>query len=216
MIKNSPLIALVLILFSYATNALAEQRDESTTVFVDGATGLKYPSSLGPLGFADVVEYPEKSLGYCVRYASPRDYGQLCVYDLGNKNLQTGIGSEDFKSEFDRVAEATLAYLAVLPYHDGRALADGTPSIGTDEKVAEAKMRIFTSKLTMPDGSDQSNSHMVLMTTGLGKFVKFNYTAKNMSSTDFAERTRQAVEAFVRFNGATMKAFLVDRKGKAE
>jgi hypothetical protein len=216
MIRKYRFIAFALLFISCTANALAEQKDESTTVFVDDATGLKYPSRLGPLGFSELVEYPEKRLGYCVRYASPRDYGQLCVYDSGKKNLQTGIGSEDFKREFDRAVEATLAYLAVRPYHDAQALADGTPSIGSDEKVAEAKMKIFTSRLTMPDGSEQNNSHMVLMTAGLGKFVKFNYTAKNMSSADFAERTRDVVEAFVRFNGNTMKAFLVDRKSKAE
>lgn len=53
------------------------------------------------------------------------------------------------------------------------------------------------------------------MTIGLGRFVKFNYTAKNMTSDDFGQRSREIVEAFVRFNGATMKAFLIDRKGKA-
>jgi hypothetical protein len=216
MIKSSALIAFSLLLFYNPVEAMAEQKNPPTTVFVDDATGLKYPSKLGPLDFSDVVEYPKKSLGYCARYTAPRDYGQLCVYDSGKKNLQTGIDSEEFKSEFNRAADATLAYLAALPYHDGKALAEATPSIGSDEKLAEAKMTIFSSKLTMPDGSDQDSAHMVLMTTGLGKFVKFNYTAKNMSSADFAERSRDVVEAFVRFNGETMKAFLVDRKGKQQ
>jgi hypothetical protein len=216
MIRKFPLLAFVLVSFGAAPYACAEQRDEPTPVYVDAATGLKYPRKVGPLDFVNLVEYPEKSLGYCVRYSSPRDYGQLCVYDQGKKNLQTGLGSEDFKNEFDRAVEATLAYLSILPYHDGKVLAGGTPSIGTDEKVAEAKMKILASKMTMPDGSDQNNTHMILMSVGLGRFVKFNYTAKNMSPADFAQRSREIVEAFVRFNGATMKAFLVDRKGKAE
>jgi hypothetical protein len=213
MIRPSASIALILTLCCHPFDALAEQ-DNPPTAYVDKTTGLKYPSQLGPLAFSEIVEYPEKNLGYCVRYKAPQDYGQLCVYDSGKKNLETGIGSEEFKSEFKRVTDATLAYLAVLPYHDAQTLADATPSIGTDKKVAEAKMTMFASKLTMPDGRDQDNAHMVLMTTGLGKFVKFNYTAKNMSSADFAQRSRDVVEAFVRFNGETMKAFLVDRRGK--
>jgi hypothetical protein len=216
MIKSSALIAFILLSSCHPDKALAEEKIPPATVFADDATGLKYPSKLGPLDFSDVVEYPEKSLGYCVRYTAPRNYGQLCVYDSGKKNLQTGTGSEEFKSEFNRATDATLAYLATLPYHDGKTVAEATPSIGSDEKIAEAKMKIFTSRLTMPDGLDQDNAHMVLMTTGLGKFVKFNYTAKNMSSADFAERTRDVIEAFVRFNGETMKAFLVDRKGKPQ
>ena len=214
--KKYHLFAFALLCLGCTATALAEQKDELTTVYVDDVTGLKYPSKLGPLVFSERVEYPEKRLGYCVRYASPRDYGQLCVYDSGKKNLQTGIHSEEFKREFDRAVQATLAYLAVRPYHDAQAVADGTPSIGSDEKIAEAKMKIFTSRLTMPNGGEQNNSHMVLMTAGLGKFVKFNYTAKNMSSADFAERTRAGVEEFVRFSGDTMKAFLVDRKSTAE
>jgi hypothetical protein len=94
----------------------------------------------------------------------------------------------------------------------GKITADGTPSIGTDEKFAEAKMKTFTSRFKLPDGHDQFNSHMVVMSSGLGKFVKLNYTAKNMSLDDFAQRSRDVIEAFVRFNGATMKAFLIDRK----
>lgn len=99
--------------------------------------------------------------------------------------------------------------------HGSICLGPEAPSIGTDEKVAEAKMKILASKLTLPDGSDQDDAHMILMSAGLGKFVKFNYTAKNMTSDDFAKRSREIVEAFVRFNGATMKAFLIDRKSKA-
>lgn len=216
MLRKHPLIALVFISLSQTPSAFAQQKDEPAPVYVDNVTGLNYPPRVGPLDFVDFVEYPEKALGYCVRYASPRDYGQICVYDQGKHNLQTGIGSKDFKNEFDRVVETTLTYLAVTPYHDGKIVAEGTPSIGTEDRVAEAKMKILTSKLTMPDGVDQSNTHMILMSTGLGKFVKFNYTAKNMSSDDFSQRTRDVVETFVRFNGGKMKAFLVERKGKAE
>lgn len=215
MIKKILLIVFALSSFCLVPCAIAEHKDEQASIYVDNATGLKFPQKLGPLDFVDVVEYPEKRLGYCVRYNSPRDYGQLCVYDQGRLNLQTGIGSDDFKTEFDQVVGATLAFLAVHPHHDAKVLADGTPSISTDEKVAEAKMKILASKLTLPDGSDQDDAHMILMSAGLGKFVKFNYTAKNMASDDFANRSREIVEAFVRFNGATMKAFLIDRKGKA-
>lgn len=155
MIKKIPLIAFALFSSTLVPLAFAEQKEDGQApVYVDNATGLKFPQKVGPLDFVDVVEYPEKRLGYCVRYSSPRDYGQLCVYDQGKLNLQTGIGSKEFKYEFDEVVSATLGFLAVLPHHDARVLADGTPSIGTDERVAEARMKILTSKLTLPDGSD--------------------------------------------------------------
>ena len=216
MIKQCRAMAIVLLSLSLAPGAFAAQENEATPVYVDNKTGLKFPRRLGPLDFVNTLEYPEKNLGYCVRYASPQDHGQLCVYDQGNANLQTGIDSDDFRQEFDGVVGATLGVLATHPYHDGKVMLDGTPSISADEKTAEAKMKMFTSKLALLDGSDQNNMHLVFMTIGLKKIVKLNYSAKNMSPADFTQRSRDILEAFIRFNGATMEAFLVDRESKAE
>jgi hypothetical protein len=216
-LKKERVIRLLLLgLLALSAVAHAEQKEDISPVYVDSVTNLEFPSKLNPLEYVRVVEYENKDLGYCVLYSSNRDYAQICVYDRGNKTLSTGIHNPEFKDEFRAAVENTLIVTNTAPYHDGRIIAESTPSIGSDEKVAEGEMKIFTSTLTGPENILINNTHLVLMSCGLGKFIKLNYTGKDLTPSEFGERTKQVVEAFVRFNGSTTKAFLIDRKNESD
>lgn len=195
-----------------AHSAHAALSENTPPAYVDKVTKLVFPAKLGPFNYARVVEYEDKDLGYCVLYSADRDYGQICVYDMGKKDIPIGIASPEFKEALRIAVEGTLGAFNTAPYHDGKMIAEATPGVESETNKAEAEVRIFASKLKLPDGTEQNNSHLVLMTAGFGKFIKFNYTAKNLNGDEFGERTKEVVVAFVKANSTIMKTLLIERK----
>ncbi|WP_288380591.1 hypothetical protein [uncultured Massilia sp.] len=176
--------------------------------YADLATGLRFPKMLGQLGYQRMVTFGDDKLGYCVLYAHPEARAQLCVYDMGHKNLPTGVDSAPFKEALGLAVQGTIISSNKAPFSNGKEIASGTPSIEADGRAAKAEMRMFTSDMAQLDGSVVRQTHLILMTTGLGKFLKLNYTSRRGSDA-FALESRQFVEDFVRFNGDTMKQLLL-------
>lgn len=143
-----------------------------------------------------------------VVYDSKTSLGQICVYDFGYKNLPTGIGSKEFRQALKMAEDGMTQLIATPPYRNGKLSGTGQPEIEGEGRKAQAEMRLFTSELALPDRAPVQNVHLILMTTGLGKFLKLDYTADNMAPAALAKETRQVIEAFVQANEETMKNLL--------
>lgn len=189
--------------------AVAQERGGEYT---DTSTGLRFPDKLSRLRYERVMDFGNSELGYCVIYREPEALGQICVYDLGYKNVPPGVDSAAFKAALKAAEDGMLASISKPPYQHAELFANGTPSIAGGDKVAKAEARFFSSELPVEGQAPIRNTHLILMTSGLGKFVKLIYTMRNAQSPDFAQETKQIVEDFVRFNGPLMEKFLVETK----
>lgn len=193
----------------FAVDAYAQELKPS---HVDPITELRFPPKLSKIKYVRVVEYDDVKDGYCVLYTATNSYGQICVYDFGHRNLPTGVESKEFSDALQIAIDNTIKAFSTSPYRNGKLFATATPAIEGDGKIAKAELRMFTSILDLPNDPSVNNMHLVLMTTALGKFIKFNYTAKNPKSDEFAEETKKIIEEFIQFNGSTMPKFLVPVK----
>jgi hypothetical protein len=209
--RNSyfPSLKACLLLLATLAGPVDASAEEAQVVYIDKTTDLRFPSTLSGLLYKRVVEYPDQKLGYCVLYEDRTAHGQICVYDLGYQELETGVDGTPFKTALGISVEALTKALNEQPHRNGKLVAAASPSIQGGGKVARAEARFLTSETELPGGKTQ-NLHLILMTTGFSKFLKLNYTARDMPSKEFMEETRRIVEQFVRFNGDTMKKLLVN------
>ena len=198
--------ALSIPLIALAAPASAQQ---AAPAHVDLATGLRFPPYLAQLRFQQIREFPNKKLGYCALYSSAAATGQVCIYDLGYDQLPTGIDSPGFKDAVRIATEGFLKSLNMAPYAKGRLVGEGTPSVKADGKIARAELRMLNSELTLPDHSTVQNTHLLLMTAGLGKILKLNYTQRDVSPEVFSADAEKLIDDFYRFNEASMRTLLL-------
>ena len=67
-------------------------------------TGITLPGNLGPLKYLGVKQYENPELGVCIRYAGEGLIkADIFIYDLGKKNLGTGLQSPALTAHFDQV-----------------------------------------------------------------------------------------------------------------
>lgn len=199
--------ALSVALAALAPLAAAQQ---DAPAHVDLATGLRYPPYLARLHFREIREFPDKRLGYCALYASAAATGQVCVYDLGYDKLPTGIDSPGFKEAMRIAAEGFVKTLNNPPYADGQVIGEGRPSVKLDGKIARAELRLLSSRITRPDQGIDQGTHLLLMTSGLGKILKLNYSQRDVTQEVFSADAERLIEDFVRYNEAAMKTLLLE------
>ncbi len=53
-------------------------------------------------------------------------------------------------------------------------------------------------------------THLLLMTGGLGKILKLNYSQRNVTQEVFSADAERLIEDFVRYNEAAMKTLLLE------
>ncbi len=194
-------------LMTPASPAVAQQ---DAPAHVDLATGLRFPPYLARLRFQEIRTFPDKKLGYCALYSSAVATGQICVYDLGYDKLPTGIDSPGFKEALRIAMEGFVYSLNNPPYAKGQVIGAGTPSVKADGKIARAEMRLLSSELTQSDQSLAQGTHLLLMTGGLGKILKLNYSQRNVTQEVFSADAERLIEDFVRYNEAAMKTLLLE------
>ena len=185
---------------------------EKAPQYVDAATRLRFPAALSTLRFETVRDFGNPDLGYCVVYRGGDALGQICVYDLGHRDLPTGIDGKVFKDALGVAVNATLRGFSSGPFRNGQLIAEGTPEIEADGKIAKAEMRMFTSETVRENGAVASNRHLILMTTGLGKILKLNYTATAADSDQFIDQSRAVLVDFIGYNEPLMKQLPVAKK----
>lgn len=201
-----------IMLFGVMVNANA-QAPGLEPVYVDSRLSLRFPAKLSQLQYERVVEFSDKRLGYCVKYKAETALGQICVYDFGHQNLATGVDSKEFKDALKTAEDGMREGINSGPFRKGKLFIEGAPLIESGGKTAKVEMRIFTSEMDASAGTEpDQNTHLILMTTGLGKFLKLNYSAKNQTTEAFTEETRKILTDFLAPNAATMEQLLVEVK----
>ena len=64
-------------------------------------TGIVFPVNLGPMEFSGAKKYDQPELGVSVGYhGDPLIKADIYIYDMGQKNLGTGLGSPAVTSHF--------------------------------------------------------------------------------------------------------------------
>lgn len=177
---------------------------------VDLATGLRFPGYLARLRFQEIRTFPNEKLGYCAIYASTEANAQVCVYDLGYDKLPTGIESTGFKEGLRISIEGFLKSLNTPPHARGQVIGEGQPSVKVDGKTVVAELRLLSSELTWPGQSTVQGTHLLLMTGGLGKILKLNYSQRNVTQEVFSADAERLIEDLVRYNQAVMKTLLME------
>ena len=185
---------------------------EKAPQYVDAATRLRFPATLAELRFETVRDFGNPNLGYCAVYRGGDALGQICVYDLGHRDLPTGIDSTVFRDALGVAVDATLRGFSSGPFRNGQLIAEGTPAIEVDGKIAMAEMRMFTSETERENAVVASNWHLILMTTGLGKILKLNYTSTAADSEQFIDQSKAVLVDFIGYNEPLMKQLLAARK----
>lgn len=198
------------------TLALPAVAQQDAPAHVDLATGLRFPPYLARLRFQGIREFPDKKLGYCALYSSAAATGQVCVYDLGYDKLPTGIESPGFKEAMRIATEGFVKSLNDPPYAKGQVIGEGSPSVKVEGKIARAELRLLSSELTRPGHSTDQGTHLLLLTAGLGKILKLNYSQRNVTQEVFSADAERLIEDFIRYNEAAMKTLLLepDKSGK--
>lgn len=183
---------------------------------VDVATGLRFPPTLARLRFQQIRVFPNEKLGYCALYASATATGQVCVYDLGYDMLPTGIASPGLQEALRIATEGFVKILNHPPYAKGRVIGAGTPSVKVEGKIARAELRLLSSEITRPDQGTDQGTHLLLLTAGLGKILKLNYSQRNVTQEAFSADAERLIEDFARYNEAAMKTLLLAPDGSRE
>ena len=92
----------LILLFGLFTPSWAQERQ--ATALVNHQTNISLPESLGPLKRVGSQKYDQHQLGIVYRYMTePLIRGDIFIYDLGKKNLGTGINSPEMRPHFEQV-----------------------------------------------------------------------------------------------------------------
>jgi hypothetical protein len=99
-------------------------------------TGIVFPGKLGPMHYRRVVNYTEQGrpdLGISVRYALPDSpvRADIYLYDLGKKNLGTGIGSPEVATIFQQSIGDIYSLEQRGDHKDVRKLFEGKTTVKT-------------------------------------------------------------------------------------
>ena len=150
MIKQILALCLTVVL---AVPALAQP---SGGVYQEPNTGIAFPSTLGPMQYAGVVDYAEQrrpDLGISVRYSLPGSpvRADIYLYNLGKKNLGTGTGSPEVAKIFQQSIEDIFSLEKRGHYKDVRKLSEGrTASKTSMGSLMVLQARISYSQLPAP------------------------------------------------------------------
>jgi hypothetical protein len=195
-----------------ALAAVQAQAQGAGPAYVDSALHLQFPAKLGDLAYWKTVTYPNKALGYCIVYEGKHSLGQICVFDFGHPNLSTGIANKEFTEALKTAEDGMTRLITTAPYRKGQLTGGGPVAIDGEGRKAQAEVRLFTSEMG-PEEAPIQNQHLILMTTGLGKFLKLNFTATNLKPDEFAEESKQVIKDFIEANRDVLKKLLLAADG---
>ena len=103
--------------------------------FSDNDINVTFPEQLGTLEFHGQQKYPEKGLGYSLRYDDNKLFKvDVYVYDENLSNIGNSIDSKEIIEEFDKVLSLFPIMEKMGKYKDVRQLDKGTVSFFKGER----------------------------------------------------------------------------------
>jgi hypothetical protein len=147
--------------------------------FSEPQTGISLPGNLGPLKYLGVRHYEDRELGVCIRYeGGGLIKADIFIYDLGEKNLGTGLQSPALTRHFDQVKRDLSAMEKIGRYKSLDQVSEQKIAIQTPRGRIPALSAIFTYSQTAGPGTaftGQRVSHLIL-TAYRQSFLKIRFT----------------------------------------
>ena len=170
-------IVSLLILVSLVSSAFAAS--PPATPFSDPKTGIALPAILGPLTYQWTKHYEQSALGASLRYeGEPSIKADIFIYDLGEKNLGTGLQSPAIQSHFQQVKGDIYTGEKMGRYASLNQVSEQEIALQTSQGKIPALSAVFTfSQTEGPDTiyTGMRVSHLVL-TAYRDSFLKIRFT----------------------------------------
>lgn len=142
-------------------------------------TGIALPGNLGPLKYLGVKQFENPELGVCIRYGEEGLIkADIFIYDLGEKNLGSGLQSPAVKMHFDQVKGDIYAMEKMGRYTSLDKVSEQEIVMQTPRGRIPALSAIFTYSQTEGPGTVYTGkrvSHLVL-TAYRDSFIKIRFT----------------------------------------
>jgi hypothetical protein len=167
----------LLLLVCLASGAVAGE--PSAIAFSDPKTGIALPAKLGPLTYRGVKHYEQSALGVSVRYeGEPLVKADIFIYDLGKKNLGTGLKSPAVQPHFRQVKWDIYTAEKMGSYTSLSLVSEREIALQTPQGEIPALGAVFTYRQAEGPGSVYTGmrvSHLVL-TAYRDSFLKIRFT----------------------------------------
>jgi hypothetical protein len=147
--------------------------------FSEPKTGITLPGTLGPLKYLGVKHYENPALGVCIRYGGEGLIkADIFIYDLGEKDLGTGLQSPALKTHFDQVKGDIATMEKMGRYKSLDRVSEQEIAMQTPHGRIPALSAVFTYSQTEGPGTaftGQRISHLIL-TAYRDSFLKIRFT----------------------------------------
>ena len=172
--------------------------------FREPRTGMVFPAKLGPLEFSGSKKYDQPELGVSVGYhGGALIKADIFIYDLGQKNLGTGLGSPAVTAQFQQAKGDIFALEKRGNYQSVTVLSEQPTAFSTPGGKLAILAAGFKYSQTAGPGvafTGPRISHL-LLTAYKGLFVKVRFT---YPETDKAQGD-QALSQFLAALGKLLK-----------
>ncbi|HUL56180.1 MAG TPA: hypothetical protein VLT60_04235 [Usitatibacter sp.] len=183
--------------------------------YVEPSTGFSFPEQIGRFHRLSVKEYPDKRLGVKIGYEGPA-HAEVFVFDMGSKDIPTGIDSDAVRKAFADSENALGRVLTRPPASDGRKFADSTPTIENEGRVARLKVAVYKWTFTLSDGKGGPMATYLLMTGVKGKILKLLFTAPAPDPMALQADLKELILGFMEANPKQRASFLVEKAAPAK
>lgn len=190
------------VMFTLSGSALAQEKQAAP--YLDPQIGISLPASLGPLKRTGMKKYDQPELGIGYRYeGAALIKGDIFIYNLGLKNLGTGLNSRDVKLQFDQAKNDIYQLEKMGRYRAVNKVSEGEIPLGSTPQKIPTLSTVFTYSQAPESGIVYEGvrvSHL-LLTAYKGYFIKirFTYPEKDKSQGE------KALQQFLADFGKTLK-----------
>ncbi len=151
--------------------------DTATGNYVEPATGLSFPASLGPLKRTGVTTFKEAELGIMIGYrGSDLVKADVYVYQGRDRNMAPGVQSEAVKSQLKEIKDAVLEVERRGYYKDVLTGKDETLALATPSGDIALLRTYFRFEQTPRAPSPGRRISYAFLTVYQGRFLKIRFT----------------------------------------
>jgi hypothetical protein len=191
---------LILLLFLAIPPTPGFSQGTAPATYQHSATGISFPARLGALTYRGNVDYAKQGradLGVAVRYglAGAPVWADIYVYDLGRKNLGTGLDSPDVQKAFNGAVQDIFALEKQKVYKSVQKTEEGKFALTTQSGRLNMLWAHFTyERLPGPQISHPGPLISELYLTAYrNQFLKIRFT----SPAEMQERHQEALQKFL-------------------
>ena len=180
----------------------------SPATYQHSATGISFPARLGPLTYRGNVDYAKQGradLGVAVRYglAGAPVWADIYLYDLGRKNLGTGLDSPEVQKAFMGAVQDIFGMEKQGVYKSVQKTEEGKFALNTQSGRLNMLWAHFTYE-RLPGPQISSPGPLIsdlYLTAYKDQFLKIRFT----SPAAMQDRHQEALQKFLVDFGKVLK-----------